>query len=189
MKKIQKNSKEEFICQECNIAYSTLSGFSHHICNSHNGLKNYFDKHLKDKDDGFCIICKTPTKFKRLSEGYKKYCSSKECGKKYNIIRSQEGTMKKYGVTNANKLKFVRDKIKKTNIKIFGATTPLGGTSNKKITDTCLKRHGVKYPFQSKQLRDKRIETSMLRYGVEWPMQNREIADRSFKTRIKIKNI
>lgn len=186
MKKFIKSKIGQYICHECSKPLQTICGLSHHISRNHN-LQEYYDKYLKENKDDECKICGAKlTKFIRLQEGYGNCCNNIECQKKYNVKRSQEETKKKYGVTNANKIESVRNKIKKTNNIRYGADTPLQGSSKDKITNTCIKKYGVKYPFQSKLVRDKRIKTYNEKYGVNSPLQNKEIFNKAFKTRIKL---
>ena len=57
MKEFKKNQEGHFICEECRKNYVKKDGLSKHINLLHNGVKAYYDKWLKDKNEGKCKIC------------------------------------------------------------------------------------------------------------------------------------
>ena len=66
-------------CNECSSTYPSKKGLCIHIAQTHN-TKDYYDKYLKHPNEGYCTVCGNPTKFRKLSAGYDKTCSS-ECYK------------------------------------------------------------------------------------------------------------
>ena len=74
------------------------------------------------------------------------------------------GCMKKYGVTNPNKLKEVRDKIR----------------------NTCIERYGVDSPIKSQDILHKRNITNMEKFGGNSPMCSQEVVAKfDFKSSAK----
>lgn len=89
--------------------------------------------------------------------------------RKDEIIAKREQTcLEKVGVTNMNKTKETRDKIKQTCLERFGTTSSLAAKSVKdKIKETCLQKYGVENAHQSSEIIQKTKETCKERYGAE----------------------
>lgn len=118
MKSLKKENNE-FACEICNAKYKNLQALSKHIKLKHDEIK-YYNEFLKDKNEGICKICGNVTeKIPKFFSGYKN-CCSKECDKKYNLIRTQEEIKKRYGVQNVFCLENVKNKIKKTFKEKYG---------------------------------------------------------------------
>ena len=78
MKKFRKNKDGLFICEECGKMWKNLKSLSIHIRHSHNEeYKKYYDKWIKEHNDGKCKICNKNTEFIVFSIGYKNCCSTK----------------------------------------------------------------------------------------------------------------
>ena len=76
MKQFRKNKQGSFICEECGEIFKRCVYLSIHIGKYHN-KKEYFDKWIKDENDGKCEICGNETQFSNFGDGYKKCCSNK----------------------------------------------------------------------------------------------------------------
>lgn len=92
------------ICKICGKEFKKCIGkhvsYTHHIM-----LSEYYDMFYKKTDqEGKCLVCGKPTKFYKLSYGYRQYCST-ECKTK--------GSIEKFGSYNN------REKAKQTCIKQF----------------------------------------------------------------------
>lgn len=71
--------KKEMHCKECGKVFNNLKTLSTHIVLAHlTSLKDYYDKHIKQEDEGRCRYCGAETEFTGLGEGYRKFCS-KSC--------------------------------------------------------------------------------------------------------------
>jgi hypothetical protein len=157
MKELRKNKQGFFICEECGFTTNNARGLSTHIQFKHNN-KKYYDKWLKESDDGICKICGNETKFIKISDGYLDTCSRKCCNiHKNNILK--EVCLLNYGVNNISKLEEIK----------------------KKKEETCLKNYGVKAGFADVKKRNK---TNIERFGFENPNQNKEIHEKGQKTRL-----
>ena len=89
--------------------------------------------------------------------------------RKDEIVAKREQTcLKKAGVTNMNKTKETRDKIKQTCLEHFGTTSSLAAESVKeKIKQTCLEKYGKQNAHQSREVIQKTKETCLQLYGAE----------------------
>ena len=164
MKEFIKNEQELFICEECEKISGSKENLSKHIGIFHN-KREYFDKWLKENNEGLCKVCGKETKFINIGQGYKN-CCSRQCGYDWNHIQIDKSILEKYDVTNISKLE---------NIKI-------------KKVKTCLLHYGVKYGTQSKEIKEKTIQTCLKRYGVESVNQDPEIHEKQQKAAFKAKN-
>ena len=83
--------------------------------------------------------------------------------------------MKKYGVTNPNKTKEVRDKIEKTNLERYGETCYLHGEEiHKKVLNSMNKRYGVNYAMESDLLKQRHRESSVGNHNGIYHTQTKE---------------
>jgi hypothetical protein len=165
--------KEIFKCEECNKEYSTLSHLSSHVSKIHGNKKIYYDKYLKQLNEGICPECGKLTLYTdKWQNAYHKYCSE-ECKKKGRVKIIKETTLKKYGVTNVNKIEKIRNKISKTNKKRYDNVCPM---QNKEIQNNIrqknLKNLGVELPFQSKEIQNKSAKIRKLKYGSRYTFQS-----------------
>jgi hypothetical protein len=158
MKELRKNKQGLFICEECGFTTSNARGLSTHIQFKHNNRK-YYDKWIKESDDGICKICGNETKFIKMSDGYLDTCCKKCCNiHKNNILK--EVCLSNYGVDNISK----NEEIKKQKEK------------------TCLANHGIKSFLYSQEEKDKAM---MKKYGVKSPMQNIKSFEKAQKSKFE----
>ena len=196
MKEFKKNQEGHFICEECRKNYVKKDGLSKHINLLHNGVKAYYDKWLKDKNEGKCKICNNQTEFTGIN-GYKNTCS-KECGNSYAWERTKKANFEKYGVEHQLERKEIRIKSRLTMKEKYGGETSAQSKNIlSKMQNTMLNRYGVKFAAQNEKLlkqqqitkrkkyengaydKEKFIQTNLKRYGVEYPQQNKEIFSKS----------
>lgn len=129
----------------------------------------------------------------------------------YNKELRKQTCLAKYGVDHHLKSNIIRNKMKQTNLKLYGVEESFLSNNNiEKSKQTCLKKYGVKYhiqsnivktkiyktnlerygveqTFNSPEIRNKIKTTNLERYGVEHPMQNAEIFKKAFKAGLEIK--
>ena len=78
------------------------------------------------------------------------------------------------------------EKVKSTCMKKFGVEYP---SQNKEVRDkqkaTCFEKFGVENPSQSKEVREKAKATNLERFGVENPSQSKEVRDKQKATCLK----
>jgi hypothetical protein len=86
---------KKIICQECNLEFSCAENLSKHVKHHNLSSKEYYDRYLKKKGEGKCLICNKETIFKGIQKGYPKCCSL-ECSAKNNgKNRSKKHIIKK----------------------------------------------------------------------------------------------
>lgn len=193
-------------CKLCQKEISPL-GMPSHVNRMHQmSIKEYYDKYLKQDDEGICLMCGKETAFAGLTKKYKKYCS-KECANS-SPLRMQhiaETNIKRYGTTCILASKEIRDKISNTNLERYGCENPFAaeevkekirqtnlqryGTESaaqaesvkQKSRETCLKKYGVEYSFQSENNKQKSKQIMLQKYGVEHNFQRQDIIEISKK--------
>jgi len=140
----------KLICIECNELYH-FSTLTKHLKKKHNlSVKEYYDKHFKNKYEGICLSCGEKTKFLSIIHGYLKYCK-KGCNSKNleDQNKRKQTNLKKYGIDN-----------------IF--------RNKNKIKQSYLKKYGVENPSQLKEIKEKKRKTCFKKYGVENWSQTRQ---------------
>ena len=196
MKEFKKTEGGLFICEECGKLWKNKLSISTHIYSKHNA-KLYFDKWGKEKDEGFCKICKNPTDFITLNMGYHKGCCKKHIYQWSEIIRSNTN-INKYGVNSVLKIKKFRDKGKKTKLEKYGNEN---FTNPEKSKKTCLEKYGVESFAATKEYKEKLFEnfgvinvfqlesvknkckkSHLKNLGVEYPSQSEKIKRKKEKT-------
>jgi hypothetical protein len=177
MKKF-KIKEKLFMCEECNSFHKNKGELSKHINRCHNGIKIYYDKWLKEKDDNLCKICGKETNFKNSLDGYKNICS-RECSIKYTSQKVQKSMFEKYGSISAFGNKNIIKKSKETMLLRYGKEH---FTNSEKTKQTCLEKYGVENPYQIKETKEKIRQTNLKNRGVTSPMQSKEVREKSKQT-------
>jgi len=156
MKKFKKTENEFFVCEECNAIFKTQRLLIFHL--KKHGKRQYFDKYLKDNEEGLCKTCKIPTSFISVSNGYRKWC----CKKCYNLDT--------YGVEYYYQSNDFKKRRKETCLIKYGMEEPLRSEYIKeKGKQTCLKNYGVEHILQSNNFK----ENCMInKYGIRNAMHN-----------------
>lgn len=97
-------------------------GLTSHFKNIHNiSSKEYYDKYLKQENEGKCLECGKETKFIKFTKGYRSFCSTKCLNNNEAVSKlKKESYLKKYGVDNPAKAEPVKNKIKQTNLERYG---------------------------------------------------------------------
>ena len=199
MKEFRKTKKGLFICEECNREFKNFKGLQIHIRHSHNKkYRQYFDKWIKEYNDGKCKICNNNTEFLVFSIGYKN-CCSKKCTNIYNREKSVGGQIKKHGCEIGFGTSYFMEKTEETVKKKYSVNNISQLVKiKKKKEETCLKNHGVKAGFADKEKREKTSlekygvryycnkekykQTCLERYGVEHALQNNDIRKKQQNT-------
>lgn len=178
------------ICEECNQVFKSISSLQSHLRKHKLTSKEYYDKYLKQPDEGICKYCKKPTKFRGLSLGYLDHCSNKCAQLNPNIQAKKISTSQKnYGVDFPSQSKEVQELIKQTTLDRFGVESifQLPEVRDKTLesiwTDevrekrkqTCLDVYGVEYVFQSNEIRTKCQDTCLDKYGVRYFVEIPEV--------------
>ena len=153
---------EEIVCEICGNKFKSQFAISCHIANKHHvDLKDYYDKYIKQDGEGICKTCGKPTKFDKMSKGYRRFCCY-SCATKNNETQEKmkATNIQKYGVPNA----FMADEVKE------------------KMKQTCLERYGVEYASQSEDFQDRVNKTNLEKYNVKRPAQSTVIMEKMKQT-------
>jgi len=153
------------ICDE----YETddLRGFAAHIFYRHDiKMKDYYDKFIKTENEGICLTCDKPTKFKGYSYGYHDYCCNGcQCRSEERLIKSRNTCLKNYGVDNPSQSKIVKQKKIQTSIKNWDVNCPLqSSTIQDKSRQTSLNKYGTESPNQSTVVKLKQRHSQLKKY-------------------------
>ena len=143
----------------CKICGKELSGkgLGSHLTTHKISAKDYYDKYLKQPNEGICPVCGKETPFIKISKGYQKHCCNK-CTQKDPKIREKvnKTRLEKYGVTNFFQNKSIHEKAEKN---------AHSEEANKKKIETSQKHYGVDNPAQSEVVQSKIQQTNLERYG------------------------
>ena len=192
MKQLRKNINNIYICEECGKIFVRACDLGKHINFSHMLLKIYFDKWLKENNDGICKNCGNQTEFFNLTFGYRHTCGDicriklikqtkleKYGDEDFNNQPKHEQTkLKKYGDKNFNN----REKDKQTRLERYGDKNY---NNNEKNKQTCLEKYGVDNVFQLKATKNKSQETSLKRYNTKYPQQSSIVKENRKQTCLK----
>ncbi len=134
---------------------------------------------------------------------FKKSAWVNSCGKYIPIESAKIGREKtyliKYGVTHNSKIPSVVDKrnktilskidktlekLRKTNLKRFGVEwSGQNKDIKKKIKDTFIKNYGVDHPLKCEKIMQKSINTNIDKYGVKYTFQSKNVIDKIHEKR------
>ena len=178
-------------CKICKEEFKNFRSLTWHLKKDHEiDQKSYYDKYLKIENDGICKNCGRATEFRRLDQGYGKYCCSdcqriggvkawrKTMNEKYDggyFVGSQEGrkimkerSLEHYGTEYIWQAEEVKNKRSETMLKNHGVEHTMQNSEFKKIAkehreSTNLKRYSVKHNWASKTLREQRTIQNLFR--------------------------
>jgi len=139
-----------------------------------------------------CEVCGVnDVKFISLKKGYNKNCSIK-CGVNNQNTKNKikETNVKKYGVTSPLRNDEIKNKVKKTNLEKYGVTCSLHNDEIKnKVKKTNLERYGFTHHWYSDDIKNLRKENLIKKYGVSNPFQLEEVKEKSKKTNLTKFNV
>jgi len=167
---------QNHICQLCLKQFKN-NGFGKHIIGIHHiSIKDYYNKFIrKNENEGKCAVCKKPTTFYSLPDGYHKCCSHK-CSEIRTRKERRKTCFKNFNGPSPFSSDLVKQKGIDTSISRFGTNHALQNkTVIKKREDKYFKLHGVKNPFQNPEVQEKRKMTCNKNLGTDWPMQNLDV--------------
>lgn len=155
-------------CLICNKQFKSRLGS--HIVTHKITIKEYYDKYIRQSNEGICPICGKETSFLGLTKGYSEHCSLKCKGADPKVKEKVENTcLEKYGAPNVYASEYGKQKIKETNIEKYGVEHPQQNKEiSEKTTITCKKQYNGR-GYASKQILNKIKQTNQEKYGLENP--------------------
>ena len=175
-------------CALCKYQFKSYHDMYVHLKWKHNlKSKEYYDKYIKQSEEGICLNCGLKTKFFDLRHGYRIYCSSSCVSKSYlEKQKMKETLIKHFGVDNPSKSSEIQERKIKTFQKRFGCDHPLKNEVVKqKIKDTCLKKYGYPCSLQSPVVKEKVIRSIMNHFLCEYPLQSNIVKQKMIRTCIE----
>jgi hypothetical protein len=178
MKKFKKNKDGFYICEECGRLCKNLCSLGTHISKTHHiKPKQYYDKWIREKGEGYCKECGNETSFDKLGGGYLKFCSTKCLANSSETRQKYKDTcLQKYNVENTYQSPEKIKKIKQTWMKNYGVENPYQAQTVKdKIKQNNLDKYGVEYSWQREDVKNNIKQANMKAYGVEYQQQRPDI--------------
>ena len=157
-------------CKLCGNEYKRVCDLSYHVQHVHDiSPKEYYDRYLKEENEGICPICGKETNFWAFGKGYYKFCSTGCINKSKEIQNKIKNTMlKRYGKEHALQVDTFKEKQENTIKKLYGAANYFASEQfikdNKEYN---LKNFGVEHNWQRDDIKNKIKTTKKERYGSE----------------------
>ena len=157
------------ICKICNkILLQSKHKLSYHLKIHNISQKEYYDKYIKTKNEGICLVCQKDTRFFNIKRGYQTHCCI-SCAQQNPQTRNkmEQSVLKKYGTKIITQSDSFKEKSKKTWLKKYGVDNP---SKSKKILrkkeQTFIKHYGVKNNMLTEEFMDSRIKA--WKYGTAY---------------------
>lgn len=111
-------------------------------------------------------------------------CFCSDCSKKNAQAKQLETCKEKYGETNPNKTREVRQKVEDTNMAKYGFKSGLENPDiRRKVQETCIQKYGVSNPFKSKKIMEKAKNTFIANNpGLTHPQQREDVKKKQRET-------
>ena len=157
-------------CKLCGNEYKRVCDLSYHVQHVHDiSPKEYYDRYLKEENEGICPVCGKETNFWAFGKGYYKFCSTGCINKSKEIQNKIKNTMlKRYGKEHALQVDTFKEKQENTVKKLYGAANYFASEQfikdNKEYN---LKNFGVEHNWQRDDIKNKIKTTKKERYGSE----------------------
>ena len=138
-----------------------------------------------DLNLGRCEVCGKRCNFINIKHGYNRFCSLRCTGKSEDRMRKiKETNLKLYGFTSPMKNETVKNKTIITMYERYGGFGMGSKTIRDKIKSTNLEKFGTEYTFSSQTIKDKTKETFIKNYGTDNPFGNKNIQDKIKSTNL-----
>ena len=112
-------------CLICGKETNGYVGLCSHIHLHNISSKEYYDKYLKQENEGKCLECGKTTKFIKISKGYRRFCCCRCSTLNEKTQEKRINTnLERYGAEQVFQSEEIKNKIKETNIKRLGVDVP-----------------------------------------------------------------
>jgi len=176
--------KRRFNIMKCEICGKQSKRLGQHVSKTHKiSAKDYYDKYLKQPNEGICPICGKETPFLGIFIGYQKHCCAR-CGLDNPETRKnfEQSMLKNHGVKYSSQSKELLAKGKQTRKEHYGNEN---FNNRDKAKETSLLRYGVKSPMQSEEVKQKVANTNLKKYGVNCVLKDKNIIQKSKQTKLE----
>lgn len=167
------NNLENVKCLICGYETDNHQSFNSHISHAHHiKSKEYYDTYLKKENEGICLTCGKPTKFKNMWNGYRDFCCN-SCMSSNKIIQEKrkQTSLQHYGTEFPHQAQEVKDKMANTCLEKYGATNVYASDYGKqKIKETCQNKYNTNNPAQAQEVKEKMANTCLEKYGITCPI-------------------
>lgn len=111
-----------------------------------------------------CPVCGNKIILKSVDKGYPQTCSH-SCATKFSKDKRDETCLKRYGNSDVNKVKSIREKMNKTLVEKYGGVGFASDEILKKCQETNLKRYGNKDALKNPEIGKKAFESVIKNTG------------------------
>lgn len=111
-----------------------------------------------------CPVCGNKIVLKSVCKGYSTTCCH-SCSTKFTKCKRDETCLKRYGNSNVNKVKSIREKMNKTLIEKYGGIGFASDEISKKCQETNLKRYGHENASKNPEIGRKAFDSIMNKTG------------------------
>jgi hypothetical protein len=127
-----------------------------------------------------CPYCDDPKKIgfrksfsgdkSRGQMGYNYYgtCGKEECMEKYNVQKTKEGIIAKYGIENIWNIPGYRESLEKTNLERHGEKYYTSTQKFREQSIEAFKKYEGGHPLKDPKITEKRKATHLKNHGTEW---------------------
>lgn len=167
------------ICNFCGKEFNPQGSHLkiHNITN-----KEYYDKFLKETNEGLCLLCGNPTRFYTMKCGYKPYCSDK-CAANSDILKNNkiQTCLKIHGCKYVLQNKEIRDKGKNTRLKENNGNY-FSENSFEQLKNTNLEKYGKEFYTQTDEYKEQVKKHNNEKFGCDYYVQTEECREKLTKT-------
>lgn len=175
------------ICKICGkVCCDKLNSFGYHLSITHKiKYKDYYDKYLKNENEGICPICGNPTSWRG---NHYLICCSHKCGTIYSKDSREQTMIEKYGGKTTLESPILFKEMKETCKEKYGNENP-GKYGGEIFENAMVEKYGVKSYLETytdeqktlygrlghtKEAEEKYKQTMKHTYGSEHPMLDHE---------------
>ena len=164
-------------CLICKKEVKNYIALGLHLKKYHDNMtsKEYYDKYLRQSNEGICPVCGKETKFQGIRLGYLKHCSIKcNMNDENTTLKREQTCIEKFGVPNPYQSEEIKEKIKQKMIEKTGYEYNLQRPETiEKSKQTKLQKYGDRN-YNNVQ---KAKETNQQKYGVDSYSKTQEFKD------------
>lgn len=197
------HNKTSIICKICGKETKEIGW---HIKKSHINIscKDYYDKYLKQPNDGICPICGKETTFLGITKGYRQHCCVSCSSADPNVqVKNAKTNLARHGYIQPLAQQEIhmkgvqkslsedsKEKRKQTNLKHCGYECNFSSKENQlKSAKTCIKKYGVNHIAKVPEIQQKGKDTQRQNHNGKLAWNTPEQREAAWQTRRQNKNL